>query len=98
MVANQIFSLDEALEQMNPFEEAVIRETRRQFFSRTARGLGVAALATMFGLDETGARARRQDSPACRIFRTSRRKQSALSTCTCWADRRSRICSTTSPA
>ena len=34
---------------MNPFEEAVIYETRRQFFSRTARGLGVAALATMFG-------------------------------------------------
>ena len=26
---------------MNPFEEAVIHETRRQFFSRTARGLGV---------------------------------------------------------
>ena len=36
---------------MNPFEEAVIFETRRQFFSRTARGLGVAALATMFGRD-----------------------------------------------
>ena len=38
---------------MNPFEEALIHETRRQFFSRTARGLGVAALATMFGLDKT---------------------------------------------
>ena len=37
---------------MNPYEEAVIRETRRQFFSRTARGLGVAALASMFGFDE----------------------------------------------
>src|SRR5687767_7946752 len=36
---------------MNPFEEAVMYETRRQFFSRTARGLGVAALATMFGRD-----------------------------------------------
>ena len=34
---------------MNPFEEALIVETRRQFFSRTARGLGVAALATLFG-------------------------------------------------
>ena len=34
---------------MNPFEQAVLYETRRQFFSRTARGLGVAALATMFG-------------------------------------------------
>ncbi len=37
---------------MHPLEQAVIHETRRQFFSRTARGLGVAALATMFGLDE----------------------------------------------
>ncbi len=36
---------------MNPFEEALIYETRRQFFSRTARGLGVTALATMFGRD-----------------------------------------------
>jgi hypothetical protein len=38
---------------MHPLEQAVIHETRRQFFSRTARGLGVAALATMFGLDKT---------------------------------------------
>ena len=38
---------------MNPFEEAVLYETRRQFFSRTARGLGVAALASMFGRDMT---------------------------------------------
>ena len=36
---------------MNPFDEAALYETRRQFFSRTARGLGVAALATMFGQD-----------------------------------------------
>jgi len=35
----------------NPFEDALINETRRQFFSRTARGLGVTALATMFGRD-----------------------------------------------
>src|SRR5262245_58154215 len=33
---------------MTPFDAAVLQETRRQFFSRTARGLGVAALATMF--------------------------------------------------
>src|SRR5687768_4426583 len=38
---------------MNPFEEAVLYETRRQFFSRTARGLGVAALASMFGRETT---------------------------------------------
>lgn len=33
---------------MTPFEEAALYETRRQFFSRSARGLGLAALATMF--------------------------------------------------
>jgi hypothetical protein len=38
---------------MSSFDDAVKYETRRQFFSRTARGLGVAALATMFGLDKT---------------------------------------------
>jgi len=37
---------------MNPFEHAILCETRRQFFSRTARGLGVAALATMFGRED----------------------------------------------
>jgi hypothetical protein len=34
---------------MHPSDEAVRNETRRQFFARGARGLGVAALATMFG-------------------------------------------------
>jgi len=32
---------------MHPSDEAVLNETRRQFFSRGARGLGVAALATL---------------------------------------------------
>jgi hypothetical protein len=36
---------------MTPFEHAVLYETRRQFFSRTSRGLGVAALAALFGRD-----------------------------------------------
>ena len=36
---------------MNPFDDAALYETRRQFFSRSARGLGLAALATMFGID-----------------------------------------------
>ena len=31
-----------------PEDEAVRNETRRQFFTRGARGLGVAALASMF--------------------------------------------------
>ena len=34
---------------MHPSDEAVRNETRRQFFARGARGLGVAAFATMFG-------------------------------------------------
>ena len=34
---------------MNPYDEAVQVETRRQFFGHAARGLGVAALATMLG-------------------------------------------------
>src|SRR5687767_6173620 len=33
--------------------EAILYETRRQFFSRTARGLGIAALATMFGRESS---------------------------------------------
>ncbi|HSU69193.1 MAG TPA: DUF1501 domain-containing protein [Tepidisphaeraceae bacterium] len=34
---------------MTPQQEAVLLETRRQFFGRTARGLGVAALASLLG-------------------------------------------------
>src|SRR6266568_4773277 len=34
---------------MHPFDKAVLLETRRQFFGRGARGLGVAALASLFG-------------------------------------------------
>ena len=34
---------------MTPAEETIRTETRRQFFSRGARGLGGAALATMMG-------------------------------------------------
>jgi hypothetical protein len=40
---------------MHPSDEAVLNETRRQFFARGARGLGVAALATMLGKEMTGA-------------------------------------------
>jgi hypothetical protein len=36
---------------MHPSDHAVWTETRRQFFSRGARGLGVAALASMLGDD-----------------------------------------------
>jgi len=34
---------------MHPYDEAVLLETRRQFFGHAARGLGIAALATMMG-------------------------------------------------
>ncbi len=34
---------------MHPYDEAVLTETRRQFFGRAARGLGGAALATLLG-------------------------------------------------
>jgi hypothetical protein len=34
---------------MDPQREAILLETRRQFFGRTARGLGVAALASLLG-------------------------------------------------
>ena len=34
---------------MNPIDEAVLAETRRQFFGRAANGLGIAALASLFG-------------------------------------------------
>jgi len=36
---------------MHPSDQAVLQETRRQFFARSARGLGVAALATAIGDD-----------------------------------------------
>jgi hypothetical protein len=41
--------------QMHPSDEAVLNETRRQFFAHGARGLGLAALATMLGKEMTGA-------------------------------------------
>jgi Protein of unknown function (DUF1501) len=34
---------------MHPYDQAVLTETRRQFFGRAARGLGITALATMMG-------------------------------------------------
>lgn len=40
---------------MHPSDRALWNETRRQFFARGARGLGVAALATMFGEDPRAA-------------------------------------------
>ena len=39
---------------MHPSDRAVLAETRRQFFARGARGLGVAALATAIGDDLRG--------------------------------------------
>jgi len=40
---------------MHPSVDCILNETRRQFFSRTARGLGVMALATIFGNEKNGA-------------------------------------------
>ena len=42
---------------MHPFDEAVLNETRRQFFAHGARGLGVAALASIVGKEMLGATA-----------------------------------------
>ena len=35
---------------MNPYDEFVLRETRRQFLGTSARGIGVAALASLLGI------------------------------------------------
>jgi uncharacterized protein (DUF1501 family) len=40
---------------MNPFDETILDETRRQFFGRTSRGIGLAALATILGSELKGA-------------------------------------------
>ena len=56
--------------------------TRRQFFGRTAQGIGIGALASLLGPEllnaaDTGSGARAEDrrsQPACR---TSRRRPSA---------------------
>jgi hypothetical protein len=40
---------------MNPSDQAVLNETRRQLLARGARGLGVAALATILGSEMKGA-------------------------------------------
>jgi len=40
-----------------PIQDCVLNETRRQFFARGARGLGVAALSTLMGQDLRGASA-----------------------------------------
>ena len=39
----------------DPSDRAVLNETRRQFFGRGARGLGVAALASLLGEEEAHA-------------------------------------------
>ncbi|MEM7698458.1 MAG: DUF1501 domain-containing protein [Verrucomicrobiota bacterium] len=36
---------------MNPLQETFLQENRREFFGRAARGVGVAALATLFNRD-----------------------------------------------
>ncbi len=40
----------------DPIDEAVLMATRRQFFARSARGLGVAALASMLGEEARAAK------------------------------------------
>jgi len=40
---------------ISPFDDAIRNETRRQFFARGARGLGVAALATLIASELQGA-------------------------------------------
>jgi len=47
----------------HPEDEAVLAETRRQFFGRGARGLGLAALASLVGESPVGA-ATGKDAPA----------------------------------
>ncbi len=42
---------------MHPSDEAVLNETRRQFFAHGARGLGIAALASIVGKEMLGATA-----------------------------------------
>ena len=44
-----------------PIEEAVLAETRRQFFAQGARGLGAAALATLLGSDAAAGPAARTE-------------------------------------
>ncbi len=39
---------------MNPVEDSILTETRRQFFARGARGLGVAALSSLMAEARTG--------------------------------------------
>ena len=36
---------------MHPLDQAILNETRRQFFARSARGIGIAALANLLGGD-----------------------------------------------
>ena len=69
---------------MHPFKEAVRAETRRQFFGRTARGIGGLALANLladeaFALPGQAPAAAGGAAGACR---TSRPRRSAASTCT----------------
>jgi hypothetical protein len=40
---------------MNPIDEYVLRETRRQFLGKTARGIGTAALAALLGVKANAA-------------------------------------------
>ena len=48
---------------MNPIEQYITNETRRQFFGRSAKGLGLAALASLFPMARNGSAAERADQP-----------------------------------
>ena len=69
--------------------------TRRHFFGKTATGIGVAALASVFGKD---ARAAERGLVDWRDCRTSRRRPSASSISSSRAAHRRWSCSTTSRA
>jgi hypothetical protein len=49
---------------MNPFQEWVATETRRQFFSRGANAVGWAALASLVGMDHLAPAAEAKKDPA----------------------------------
>ena len=83
---------------MHPSDRAVLQETRRQFFARGARGLGVAALATAIGDDLRAGPSLNAPIGGLPGLPHFAPKAKRAITCTWSARRRNWICTTTSRA
>ena len=67
---------------MHPYREAVLAETRRQFFGRVTKGVGGLALANLLAEDALGMTQADESFAAYPFCLTSPQRRSSVSTST----------------